>query len=93
MQTELYALSMFRTLFASCSGVDQVGVALGEEGADMDGLMKKMDRLQTAIDAVDGWELDRQVARATDALRCPPGTSTTFAAASESLRGVMSQRS
>lgn len=51
----------------------QVGTEIGEEGADVDALMKKMDRLQTAIDAANGWELDRQVARATDALRCPPG--------------------
>lgn len=43
----------------------------------MDGLMKKMDRLQTAIDAANGWEIDRQVQRATDALRCPPGVSPT----------------
>lgn len=51
----------------------QVGVELGEEGADADALMAKMDRLQTAIDAANGWEIDRMVQRATDALRCPPG--------------------
>lgn len=51
----------------------QVGVQLGEPDADVDALMAKMDRLQTAIDACNGWELDRQVQRATDALRCPPG--------------------
>jgi len=50
-----------------------VGVELGEEGADVDALMSKMDRLQTAIDAANGWEIDRMVQRATDALRCPPG--------------------
>ena len=54
------------------SGV-QVSTDLAAEGADVDGLMKKMDRLQTAIDAANGWEIDRQVQRATDALRCPPG--------------------
>ncbi len=39
----------------------------------MDALMAKMDRLQNEIDAKNGWELDRQLERATDALRCPPG--------------------
>jgi ATP-binding cassette ChvD family protein len=31
-----------------------------------------MGELQDAIDAVDGWELDRQLEIAMDALRCPP---------------------
>jgi hypothetical protein len=53
--------------------VTQVSAQLAEPGADTDALMAKMDRLQTAIDACNGWELDRQVQRATDALRCPPG--------------------
>ena len=43
------------------------------EGGDVDALMSKMDRLQTEIDAIDGWEIDRQLDRAMDALRCPPG--------------------
>ena len=51
----------------------QVSAQLAEPGADTDALMAKMDRLQTAIDACNGWELDRQVQRATEALRCPPG--------------------
>jgi hypothetical protein len=53
----------------------QVSAQLAEPGADTDALMAKMDRLQTAIDACNGWELDRQVQRATEALRCPPGQS------------------
>jgi sulfate-transporting ATPase len=43
------------------------------EGGNVDALMSKMDRLQTEIDAVDGWEIDRQMERAMEALRCPPG--------------------
>jgi ATPase subunit of ABC transporter with duplicated ATPase domains len=39
----------------------------------MEALMAKMDRLQTEIDACGGFELDRVVERAADALRCPPG--------------------
>ena len=53
--------------------LQQVSVQIGEDGADVDALMAKMDRLQTAIDAANGWEIDRHVQRATDALRCPPG--------------------
>ena len=30
-------------------------------------------RRQAAIDGVDGWNLDRQLEQAMDALRCPPG--------------------
>lgn len=43
------------------------------EGADMDKLSKEMDRLQNAIEAANGWELDRVLDRAMDALRCPDG--------------------
>ena len=43
------------------------------EAEDVDALMNRMDQLQTDIDAVDGWEIDRQLDRAMDALRCPPG--------------------
>ena len=46
---------------------------MAEDGADMDSLMKRMDALQTEIDAANGWELERQLERATEALRCPPG--------------------
>ncbi len=46
---------------------------MAEDGADMDALMRRMDALQTQIDAADGWELERQLERATEALRCPPG--------------------
>ena len=51
----------------------QVSIAMGEPDANMDSLMNKMERLQTQIDAVDGFDLDRQLERAMDALRCPPG--------------------
>ncbi|HOX24465.1 MAG TPA: energy-dependent translational throttle protein EttA [Candidatus Krumholzibacteria bacterium] len=44
---------------------------LGEEA--MNALMTEMGNLQDRIDAVDGWELDRHLEVALDALRCPPG--------------------
>ncbi|CAK0752347.1 hypothetical protein CVIRNUC_002139 [Coccomyxa viridis] len=52
---------------------NQVSEQMAEPGADMDALMTRMDRLQTQIEAADGWELERQLERAMDALRCPPG--------------------
>ena len=52
---------------------ETVSAAMAEPGAEVDSLMAKMDRLQTEIDACNGWELERTLARATDALRCPPG--------------------
>ena len=52
---------------------EQVGVQMGEPDADMDALLKRMDSLQTRIDACNGFELERQLERAMDALRCPPG--------------------
>lgn len=50
-----------------------IGVAMGEDGADFDALMAEMGELQEKIDAADGWELERTVEIAMDALRCPPG--------------------
>ena len=46
---------------------------MAEGGDDFDSLLSRMDKLQSAIDAIEGWELDRQLDRAMDALRCPPG--------------------
>ena len=73
-------LSDVQLLMYSTSGVAgthlsplQVSIAMGEPDANMDALMNKMERLQTQIDAVDGFDLDRQLERAMDALRCPPG--------------------
>ncbi len=39
----------------------------------MTDLMTEMGNLQDRIDAVEGWELDRHLEVAMDALRCPPG--------------------
>ncbi|MDD9899703.1 MAG: energy-dependent translational throttle protein EttA [Alphaproteobacteria bacterium] len=46
-----------------------------EEGADYDALMAEQGELQTQIEAVDGWNLERTLEIAMDALRCPPGDS------------------
>lgn len=52
-----------------------IGMEMAEDGADFEKLSEEMSNLQTKIDAVDGWELDRTIEMAMDALRCPPGTS------------------
>jgi energy-dependent translational throttle protein EttA len=36
-------------------------------------LMEEQGQLQDKIDAANGWELDRMIETAMDALRCPPG--------------------
>lgn len=51
---------------------EAVSVAMGEPGADLEALTTKMDSLQAALDAINGWEIERTVAQAMDALRCPP---------------------
>lgn len=53
-----------------------VSAEMAEPDADFDALMAEMGELQERIDAVDGWELDRHIQMAMDALRCPPGDSS-----------------
>jgi ATP-binding cassette ChvD family protein len=43
--------------------------------AEMNALLEEQGNLQEKIDAVNGWEIDRTVEMAMDALRCPPGDS------------------
>ncbi|MGP0565975.1 MULTISPECIES: energy-dependent translational throttle protein EttA [unclassified Nitrospina] len=49
--------------------------ALPEE--EMERAMERMGKLQDEIDAVDGWELDRQIEVAMDALVLPPDDQKT----------------
>jgi energy-dependent translational throttle protein EttA len=52
---------------------DQVSAQFADPDADMDALMAEQAELQEKIDAVNGWELQRTLEIAMDALRCPPG--------------------
>ena len=52
-----------------------IGMLMAEPDADFDALMAEMGELQEEIDAANGWELDRFIEVAMDALRCPPGDS------------------
>lgn len=53
---------------------NEVSAEMGEPLSDdkMEKALEKMGRLQDQIDAVDGWELDRQINVAMDALVLPP---------------------
>src|ERR1700722_15226437 len=52
---------------------NEVSNQFSEEGADFDALMAEQGELQTKIEAQDGWNLERTLEIAMDALRCPPG--------------------
>jgi sulfate-transporting ATPase len=52
-----------------------IGAEMADPDCDMDALLVEMGELQEKIDAADGWELDRTVEMAMDALRCPPADS------------------
>jgi energy-dependent translational throttle protein EttA len=50
-----------------------IGEKFADPDADMDKLIEKQGELQEKIEAIDGWEVERKVEMAMDALRCPPG--------------------
>ncbi len=54
---------------------DRINARFGEELSpeEMDRLMAEQGRVQDAIDACNGWEIDRTLEIAMDALRLPPG--------------------
>ncbi|MFT3765519.1 MAG: energy-dependent translational throttle protein EttA [Minicystis sp.] len=51
---------------------EEIGQLLGEGPEDMEKLLEEYAELQDKIEASGGWELDRVVERAMDALRLPP---------------------
>jgi energy-dependent translational throttle protein EttA len=57
------------------SEFDEVCVRLGEDMSpeEMDKVLERQAVLQDKIDAVQGWELDRRLEIAMDAMRTPPG--------------------
>jgi sulfate-transporting ATPase len=54
---------------------DEINARLGEPLGDdeMEKVLAEQSRVQDAIEAANGWDLDRTVEIAMDALRCPPG--------------------
>ncbi len=53
---------------------DELGEKMGEAlpDAEMDKVMAEYGKVQDAIEHANGWELDRTLETAMDALRCPP---------------------
>lgn len=51
---------------------DEVNMKFADPDADMDALLAEQSELQEKIDACNGWELERTIEIAMDALRCPP---------------------
>jgi ATP-binding cassette ChvD family protein len=53
---------------------EELGNRMAEADPDeLDKLMEELSRVQDAIEAVNAWELDRQLEIAMDAMRLPPG--------------------
>ena len=61
----------FADVKASIARFNEIGTLMGEPDADFDALMEEMGKLQDAIDAANGWDLDSQLSQAMDALQCP----------------------
>lgn len=53
---------------------EEINLKFGEEMTDdqMDKLIARQAAVQEKLDAADAWELDTKLAKAMDALRCPP---------------------
>jgi ATP-binding cassette ChvD family protein len=64
----------FAPLQAALDRFNAIAQAFAEpmEEDAMDALLSEQASLQEKIDAEDGWELDRRIGIALDALRCPP---------------------
>ena len=52
---------------------NEVSMGFSDPNADMDALLAEQADLQEKIDACNGWDLERTLEIAMDALRCPPG--------------------
>ena len=64
----------FAELSATLARFNEISEKFAEEMSEeeMNNLLGEQAELQEKIDAVNGWEVDRQVDIALDALRCPP---------------------
>jgi len=80
----------FADLKAKLARFNEVSERFAEplEEAEMDTLLAEQASLQEAIDAADGWELDRRIEIALDALRCPPAEQKVAALSGGERRRV-----
>jgi len=67
-------MEAFTVLSAQLARFNEISEAFGEEMSEerMNTLLAEQAELQEAIDAAEGWEIDRRIDIALDALRCPP---------------------
>lgn len=61
----------FGDILAKLDRFSEIGAEMADPDADFDALMDEMGKLQTDIDAANGWDLDSQLSQAMDALQCP----------------------
>ncbi len=68
----------FATLKAALNRFNEISMLFAEPMSDdeMNKLLAEQGDLQELIDSKDGWELDRKVDIALDALRCPPADAS-----------------
>jgi len=69
---------------------DEINARLGEPLGDdeMEKVLAEQSRVQDAIEAANGWDLDRTVEIAMDALRCPPGDAEVATLSGGEVRRV-----
>jgi ATP-binding cassette ChvD family protein len=69
---------------------DEINGRLGEplDPDEMEKVLEEQARVQDAIEAAGGWDLDRTVEIAMDALRCPPGEADVATLSGGEVRRV-----
>jgi len=69
---------------------DEINARLGEplDPDEMEKVLEEQARVQDAIEAAGGWDLDRTVEIAMDALRCPPGEADVATLSGGEVRRV-----
>ncbi|HME93106.1 MAG TPA: energy-dependent translational throttle protein EttA [Methylomirabilota bacterium] len=69
---------------------DEINARLGEplDADEMDKVLAEQGRVQDAIESANGWDLDRTVEIAMDALRCPPGDADVATLSGGEVRRV-----
>jgi ATP-binding cassette ChvD family protein len=80
----------FADLKAALNRFNEISMAFAEPMSDdeMNALLAEQADIQEKIDAEDGWELDRRVEIALDALRCPPADAAITALSGGERRRV-----
>ncbi len=69
---------------------DEINARLGEplDPDEMEKVLEEQARVQDAVEAAGGWDLDRTVEIAMDALRCPPGEADVATLSGGEVRRV-----